>query len=171
MKTKAGNDARRVKQTILYFKHVSFFRNKLYSNRSFCDALRILLFKYHNILKTIYFLSKLIRACNFVLVLKGLEKTLTFKISLKWIFYILFCNNIDNKCCDGHGLYNFQILKFLDVFMAVNLIHAFFHDTLSYDSLISAHTVSSGLLIAHNKFSIKILTYQAGILYINPRFV
>ena len=37
----AGNDNRRVKQTMLYFKRVAIFRNKLYPNIR--DALRILL--------------------------------------------------------------------------------------------------------------------------------
>ena len=63
----AGNDGRRVKQTMLYFQACCyFFRNKLYPNRSVRDALNIWLFWYHNFLKTICFLSKRIRACNFV---------------------------------------------------------------------------------------------------------
>ena len=37
-------DNRRVKQTMLYFKSVAIFRNKLYPNRSVRDALDILLF-------------------------------------------------------------------------------------------------------------------------------
>ena len=58
---------------MLYFKRVAI-----------CvpDALRILFFYYHNTLKTICFISKWIRACNFL----GLGKTLTIKISLKHNF-------------------------------------------------------------------------------------
>ena len=40
----AGNDNWAVQQTMLYFKCVDIFRNRLYPNRSVRDALRILLF-------------------------------------------------------------------------------------------------------------------------------
>ena len=56
MKPIAGNNDRRVKQTMLYFKGVAISGNKLYPYRSVCDTLHILLFLYHNFLKTIYFL-------------------------------------------------------------------------------------------------------------------
>ena len=42
------------------------YKDKHYPDRSVCDALRILLFYYHNFFKTICFLSKWIRVSNFV---------------------------------------------------------------------------------------------------------
>ena len=41
MKPIAGNDNRRVKQTMIYFKHVAIFRNKLYPSRNIRNALCI----------------------------------------------------------------------------------------------------------------------------------
>ena len=67
------------------FQAWHYSRNNLYLNRSVRDALRILLFWYNNFLKTIRFLSKWIRGCNFVQV-TVLKKTLTFNISLKQNF-------------------------------------------------------------------------------------
>ena len=76
----------RDKQTMFYLKYVSIFRSKLDWNIiSVHDALWILFFLYHNFVKTICLLSKWIYACNFVQLSKGLEKILTFKISLKQI--------------------------------------------------------------------------------------
>ena len=85
MKSIARNVNRRVEQTMIYFKPVN-------PNRSICDALCILLFKYHNFLKTIYFLLKWLYGCNFIQV-RVLKNYWLLKFH-KTNFCILFCDNL-----------------------------------------------------------------------------
>ena len=92
MKSTAANDNRRVKQTMLhYFKRVAIFRDQKSPNRNVRDTSH-LLFQYHYFLKTIYFLSKCIRACNFVQV--GVLKNIDFSNFTQTNFYILFCDRV-----------------------------------------------------------------------------
>ena len=100
MKSIAGNDDRRVKQTMLYTKRVAIINNKLSPNRTSVTLFAFFCFNITISCKYVFYRNGSVHVISFQV--RVLENTLTSKNPLIQMFYILFYDGVplisQNEC-------------------------------------------------------------------------